>query len=101
MANGLNVGPRLVDSRVYPEFSIRPTVAGKLMTFDVENKQVVFSNERRTRARWENKCVCPWNARAHMSECRRDTLPVENVTCGDNVLFEVIEIHGVFRFTAV
>lgn len=93
MADGLNIGPRLVDSRVYPKFSIRPTIAGQLMTFDVEHKQVAFSNERRTHARRENERVCSWNARAHMAECRRDTLLVQNVTGADDVFFDLFEIH--------
>jgi hypothetical protein len=72
---------------VNPKLGVRPAIAGRLMTFRVEDQQVVFAYKRRAQARRENESVCSWNARAQMAERRCDTLLVENVTRRDNVLF--------------
>jgi hypothetical protein len=85
MAHRVNVGSSLVNPRVNPEFGIRPAFAGQLVAVRVEHEQIVFSDERRTHARRKYESVGAGDARAYMAKRRGDSLPVENMTCSDNI----------------
>jgi hypothetical protein len=93
MADRLNIGARFVNSRVDPKFSVRAARAGELISFDIELEQIIDCHERRTHSRWKNEPIRARDAGAYVAERRRDTLLVQNVAGGDDVLLDLVYVH--------
>jgi len=76
MADRLNIGARFVNSRMDPKFCIRASIAGELITVNVELEQIIDSHERRTHSGWKDEPVGARDTSAHVSECCGDSLLV-------------------------
>ena len=93
MTDRLDVRTRFVNSCVDPKFCIGATISRELITFDVELEQIIDSHERRTHSRRKNEPIGAWHTCAHMAECRRDALLVQNMAGGNDVLLDLVYVH--------
>ncbi len=93
MADRLNIGPCFVNSCVDPKFCIGATVSRELITLDVELEQIIDCHKRRTHSRRKNEPVRARDAGAYVAERRRDTLLVQNMARGHDVLLDRVYVH--------